>query len=322
MSDRRVGRDVPANGASPATVVEPVRIGPGQAIRVTRTGADGKERIAFIGLIDEVASEGDQLSVTVYAPTKLVTDRREPPFPTPMSDYVLAPKVFDFWWKQLDYVFELPDPWTFPPLPTTLSTDELDIVQRYIRIAANLAGSGVLNALEEGFDVQIPDGPTGIEKIEKRFSPADLQVGFAGLLRQCDSPYERARFERVRGILWQAAEAAHDSERDLRLEHLRTWGGAAKALRKKSLDQLLRDKLVRDEGMRVFEYDEEHSPEQLLKIYNYGELLHWGEESETVAEFERDEFVDSDRRLAYLEAAGALGQLYVGFGELARRAVR
>jgi hypothetical protein len=233
---------------------------------------------------------------------------------------VTAPQVFNFWWKQLDYVFGLPNPRSFPPLPA-LATEELDIVRRYVRVAAELAESGVLNALREGFNVQWPSGPTGPEEIEKRFSRKDLQVGFAGLLRQCDSSKEPAHYERVRGILWVAANAAQDDKHDERIKQLRAWSHATKELHKKSLNQLLRDKLVQEEGLSVFEYDEEHSPAQLLSIYNYGELLHWDKNRDIIAEFERDEYVESDRRLAYLEAAGALGHLYSGFGELARHGI-
>jgi len=303
-----------------ATLVGKMRLSPGQAVRIQRTGLDGKERIAFIGYIGEIINEGDQLRLTVHAPEKLITDRVRPPFDPPFSDHVTAPQVFNFWWKQLDYVFGLPNPRSFPPLPA-LATEELDIVRRYVRVAAELAESGVLNALREGFNVQWPSGPTGPEEIEKRFSRKDLQVGFAGLLRQCDSSKEPAHYERVRGILWIAANAAQDDKHDERIKQLRAWSHATKELHKKSLNQLLRDKLVQEEGLSVFEYDEEHSPAQLLSIYNYGELLHWDKNRDIIAEFERDEYVESDRRLAYLEAAGALGHLYSGFGELARHGI-
>jgi hypothetical protein len=297
-----------------------MKIAPGQAVRLLRTGADGKQRVAFIGYIGEIVDEGDQLHLKVHAPEKLITDRLEPRFPPPFSDYVTMPQVFDFWWKQLDYVFGLADPRSFPPLPTPLSAGEHAIIRRYVRVAAELAESGVLNGLGEGFNVRWPYGVTGPEEIETRFSRKDLQVGFAGLLRQCDSPKERAHFERVRGIIWAAVNTAQDDRHDERIKQLRAWSYAAKALHKKSLNQLVREKLA-EEGWRVFEYDEEHSPMQLLSFYNYGELLHWDRDRDVLGEFERDKYVESDRRLAYLEAGGALGHLYVGFGELARHAI-
>lgn len=92
--------------------------------------------------------------------------------------------------------------------------------------------------------------------------------------------------------------------------HLQAWRAAAKKLRVRSLNQLVRDRLVHEDGLRAFDYQEEHSPAQLLSLYNYGDLLHWdGTKSPVVAEYETDPYVESDRRLAYLDAASALAHV-------------
>lgn len=297
---------------------------PRSYIRVTRTGADGVKRIAFIGYVAEWIPDDASKTVEVKAraPESLIVDDVTVPFPPPLEGHLAEPQVFEFWWKQLHYVFGLPDPRSVPPLPDELSPHERVIVERYVRVAGELAGSGLLNALREGFNVQIPQGPYGPEEIEREFSRTDLQVGFAGLLRQCDSTQERASFHGVRGILTQKANAVHDVMREMRLAHLKAWRDAAKTLRLKSLNQLIRDKLVADEGLQAFAYNEEHSPEYLLSLYNYGDLIHWdSDKSAVVTEFERDPYIESDRRLAYLDAASGLAHLYIGFAELARAAV-
>jgi len=283
-------------------------------LRVLRNG-----RIAFLGYVGETVRDGDDVHVTAYTPEKLVLDSREPPFPPPMPERAVAPTVFDFWWKQLDYVFGLSDPRDFPPLPNSLSAQEANITERYVRVAGDLAASRLINALEEQFLVHMPDGPQGREEIEQRFCGRDLQAGFAALLRQCDSTHEPAHFERVRSILWLASEAASDAWKEKRLRALAAWSMAVKALHRKSLNQLLRDKLV-TEGVGAVRYDEEHSPDQLLSIYSYGDLIHWGDRRDVVAKWEEDDYIESDRRLAYLNAAGALAHVYIGFGELARTA--
>jgi hypothetical protein len=297
---------------------------PRNYIRVTRTGADGVERIAFIGYVAEWVPDDDSKTVQVKAraPESLILDDVTVPFRPPLEEHVAEPQVFEFWWKQLHYVFGLPDPRRFPPLPDVLSPDERVTVERYVHVAAELAGSGLLNALREGFNVRMPEGPHGPEEVEADFSRTDLQVGFAGLLRQCDSTKERASFHGVRGILTRKADAVHDDARTIRLAHLNAWRDAAKKLRLKSLNQLIRDKLVADEGLRAFAYTEEHSPAYLLNLYSYGDLIHWdSDKSAVVTEFERDPYIESDRRLAYLDAASGLAHLYIGFAELARAAV-
>jgi hypothetical protein len=293
-------------------------------IRTTRTGDDGAERIVFVGYISEWVPDDEEKAVHVKAraPESLILEDVTMPFAPPLEEHVTEPKVFEFWWKQLHYVFGLPDPRSFPPLPDVLKTDERASVERYVHVASELAGSGLLNALREGFNVHQTGGAEGPVVIEREFSRTDLQAGFAALLRQCDSTSERASFHEVRGILTRKADAVYDDARSVRLSHLKMWRQAAKTLRAKSLNQLVRDKLVADEGLGAFAYDEEQSPSALLGIYNYGDLIHWDtKKSAVVGEFESDPYTESDRRLAYLDGASGLAHLYIGFAELARTAI-
>jgi hypothetical protein len=295
---------------------------PQMFMRVIRTGPDGVERIAFIGYIEAARHDAaTRLStVNLRAPESLIVESFDPPFRIPLAEHVTAPQVFEFWWKQLGYVFPLPDPRSFPPFPDVLTHEERTVVERYVQVAAHLAGSGLLNALSEGFNIRQREGLGGPEEVTPNFSRADLQAGFAVFLRQCDAD-ERASFHRVRGILDRVAAAINDAFQGARLARLKAWRSAAAALHKKSLNQLIRDKLLADEQLRAFAYEEENTPAELLRIYDYGDLLHWdSERSAELAAFERDTFVASDRRLAFLDGASGLAHLYVGFAELARSA--
>ena len=262
------------------------------------------------------------LHVNARAPESLITEFCRAPFPPPLGEHVGDSRVFEFFWKQLDYVFSLDDPRSFPPLPLDLSPADRATVERFVHVAGELAASGLINAVREGFNVRMPDGPNGEEEITAEFSRTDVQGGFAALLRQCDSSEERASFARVRSILFRACDAATDKMRDARLDQLETWRRAVGRLHSKSLNQLLREKLVRDEGMAAFAYQEEDSPQRLLSIYNYGDLLHWGDHSSVLQALEVDAYLEHDRRLAYLDAACGLAHLYIGFAELARAALQ
>jgi hypothetical protein len=83
---------------------------------------------------------------------------------------------------------------------------------------------------------------------------------------------------------------------------------------------LIRDRLVRDAGAKVLDYQEAHTPKELIRTYDYGELLHWGKERHTLEAWEKDEFLANERRMAFLAAASGLAHAYIGFGELARAA--
>ena len=127
-------------------------------IRVLRTGADGVERIAFIGYVNETQHDAvSKIStLNLKAPESLIVESFEPPFPIPLAEHAAAPQVFEFWWKQLGYVFTLPVPRSFPPLPDVFGDEEREVIERYVQVAARLAGSGLLNALNEGFNISQP----------------------------------------------------------------------------------------------------------------------------------------------------------------------
>jgi hypothetical protein len=302
-----------------------LRLMPQMFMRVTRSGPDGVDRIAFIGYVNDAQHDAETKisTLNLRAPESLILESFDTPFPIPLAEHVTAPQVFEFWWKQLGYVVRLPDPRSFPPLPDVLADDDRRVVERYIQVAARLAGSGLLNALSEGFNVRQPDGLDGPEEITENFSREDLQAGFAVFLRQCDSSDrgERASYHRVRGLLDRAALATSDDDQNERITQLRAWRSAAATLRRKSLNQLIREKLAAEERLRAFLYEEEHTPAELIRIYEYGDLIHWDKGSAQVAAFERDRFTESDRRLAFLDTASGLAHLYIGFAELARTAI-
>ena len=101
------------------------------------------------------------MQVRAFAPERLITDWRTSPFRPPLEEHIRAVAVFEFWWKQLDYVFDLADPRAFPPLPAAVASAQHKVVDRYVRIAGDLAASSLLNTVDEGFFVRMPDGPNG-----------------------------------------------------------------------------------------------------------------------------------------------------------------
>lgn len=176
-----------------------------------------------------------------------------------------------------------------------------------------------MNAIDAGMTVDIEDH-TDTERVLIKLGERDRQLGFAALLRHCDLQNERARFTRVADIIWTAVggdTGLSGEERDRAQEVVKSWRRAAGRLHQKSLEQLIRDKMVAEEGAGVLDFEEEHSPAQLLSIFDYGDLLHWGRHSDAIAEWEQDPLRAGDRRLAFLSAACALAHTYMGFAVLA-----
>jgi hypothetical protein len=283
-----------------------------------RTAEDGVQRLAFANYIDRAEPDGeDRLQVSTKSPEGLL-ESRGLRFVPPMVEEASSVAGFEFHWRTLDYVFGLSDPRSFPSLAIPLPADDQSVVDRYVRTARGLASSGVLNAADEGMQVKIEDD-TDIEHVIVTLSEKDRQVGFATMVRQCDSEKERARFGRVADILWMASERAKDENVEVRQDALERWRLAVRRLQAKSLNQLLRDKL-KEEDMQILAYQEEHSPRFLLSAFEYGDLIHWDKNRVVVANWEQDEYTGGDRRMAFLAAAAALAHVYIGFAVLAETA--
>lgn len=293
---------------------------PDRWVKALRTSPDGVEHVAHVGYISGSEPDGHgQIRVRTSGPEGLLAERPLP-FGAPMASSAPGPEAFEFNWRSLDYVFGLPDPRAFARLAAPLSTEHQRVVDRYVECARDLAASGVVNSIGGGINVDIADSGTG-EELTLAFPEKDRQIGFSTLLRQCDSPSEQAPFKRVADILWQASQASPDGgERDTRPQILAGWRRAAGRLHARSLNQLVREKLAREEHLEILDYEEEHTPNFLLSAFQYGDLIHWDEKRSVLEAWEQDGYTASHRRLAFLAAAVAIAHIYIGFAVLAEAA--
>ena len=288
---------------------------------VIRRG-NGDDRTVFAGYISSARPDGKgNIQVVATGPEGLL-QARQLGFSPPFIEAALEHSTFEFWWRLLDYVFGLADPRAFGSLPSSLLTDEeREVLTRFASTTKDLAASSILNALGGGLFVRLED-QSDVEHVTADFGAKDAQLGFTGLLRQCDSPQESASFKRACDTLWKATgRLGEPADRESRQQALVQWRRAIGHAHAKSIDQLLRDKLVSEEGMGVLEFDEPDSPQFLLSAFSYGDLIHWGEKRPVLAAWDKDEFLSAERRSAFLAAAAGLAHLYIGFGQLAHSAL-
>lgn len=288
-------------------------------VKAMRTTATGEEVLGFVGYVDQARPTGDKLAVSLKGPAGLL-EERPLPFPPPGIEHGTNEDAFGLYWRVLDYVFALPDPKDFPALPGSLDGSDQETVDRFIETRRDLAASTMLNSVDDAIQVAVDDDNSE-GHVTAQFSRRDSQAGFAVLLRHCHSDKEPARFARVADIIWQANERRHDGDYDRRRAVLQQWRRAAGQLQQKSLDQLMREKLAREEAMTILDYPEQWTPSSLLSAFNYGDLLHWDERKrKTIAGWQADDFEGPQTRLAFLAAAAGLAHVYIGFGELAAAA--
>jgi hypothetical protein len=250
----------------------------------------------------------------------LATDSTTLRFPAPLAERAANPAGFEFWWKMLEFVFELPDPARFPKLGMTPGGGDLAALRRYVTAAEEMAESDLLNA-EDAFTVHVADGGAGIEHVDTTFTSNEVTRGFTTLFRQFDSGNEPASFLQAQRILREADLAAPDVRSSERLAQLKLWGRARGNLRAENLKVRVGQKLraagrwadgIPGEGTT--------SPETLISLYQYGELIHW-RETGSILEPAADPFEYAMQRMAFLNAATGLTHVYLGFSLLVRAAL-
>ncbi len=62
------------------------------------------------------------------------------------------------------------------------------------------------------------------------------------------------------------------------------------------------------------------SPQQVISAYQYGDLIHWGDDSKLIA-VASDLFLQVRQQMEFLEAVTGLIHVYLGFSLLVRAAL-
>jgi hypothetical protein len=254
-----------------------------------------------------------------YAPAALL---REYPIPWAPPNWRAPDKAtLAFWWSQIHYVFDLPDPRLFPPFGAPLSSDAAEVIRRFADTTADLASSQVMNTRDTRISISFDDKTNEPSIAEATLPARDATIGFSVLLRQCLSPKDPANYGTVADFIKAAAYAQSDASHTARLESLSAWRGAIESVRKASLEQLVRDRMVAEESWKVFDYREPMTPNKLLQTLNYGDLIHWGSTRGQVVARSADEVESLRQTMDYLDAAVGLGYVLCGFGLLAEAAI-
>lgn len=237
-------------------------------------------------------------------------------FPPPLAEHSPNPTAFDASWHLLQYVFNLPNPRTFPPFANVPSGGSLRVLRRYSAAARELAESAFL-AHPTGMTVHVLDDGSG-ERIDKNFAPRENIRGFSVLFRQFYSNDEPASFNAAQRALRQLNARAEDELVSVREDYLRTWGKAAGRLRGFPLNILVGKQLQTEGRWHAGELvgERDPGPEMLISIYNYGEDIHWGEKRDQLAALDASPFDSARMRLACFNAMVGLAHVYIGFAQI------
>jgi hypothetical protein len=232
----------------------------------------------------------------------------------PLLDRMQNRAYGEFQWRRLQVAFpDLPDPADVPAIPdVTFASDEQDAVDRYLQLAAELAEASLF-AAEEQFTVSIDD-EDGREAIEVTKSARDITAGFLVTWRQFYATAEPASFDKVRGYLIRAATGTPA------FEPIKSWSKAGGRLKNTHLENLVLEGLAaRGDIPAGVPTESTHdpanvdNPQILISKQLYGDLVHWGDKRVDVAAVADDQFMIAWERLNAIEAAVALGYIFIGF---------
>lgn len=260
-----------------------------------------------------------QFTATEFRSTMLPQPLR---FPPPYADSSANPSGYTYWWQLFKIVFDLPDPRRFPTL-SGFSPDELTVIRRYITCCEELSESTLLSS-QGGVSVSVKRAPDGTqeEKVTAKFPPREAIRGTTVLWRQLYSAEERASYSKVRKIIGRRIHNTQDSEHDRRDEVQRRWNWAQGQLRAYLLTFLADRAACQAQGWSTDMLpNADVKPEVLVKLFQYGDLIHWGEGAEELGRLSDDEFKRAWNTMHYLEIVTQLSHFYLGYSLIAKAAI-
>jgi hypothetical protein len=260
-----------------------------------------------------------QVTATEFRGTALPQPLR---FPPPYADRTKNPAGYAYWWQLFKLVFDLPDPRGFPPL-TGFQPAELEVIRRYIASCEELSESTVLSS-NGGVTVNIKRGDDGSthETVTANFPPREAIRGTTVLFRQLYSTKERASYSAVRKLVGRRIHECADTDRDRRDQTQKSWNKAQGQLRAYLLTFLADRAACEAKGWGTAMIpNADVKPEEVVKLFQYGDLIHWGEGAEAFGKLSEDKFNHAWNTLHYLETMIQLSHFYLGYSLLAKAAI-
>lgn len=243
-----------------------------------------------------------------------VTLKFDPPLQASGTDAT----CFDYQWQQLTYLFDLNDPSNFVKVFDGLSQADKELLIRYITTCRNLAGYTVINS-KASFTVPFRGGqPPQVElPSHQEFS------GFSATFRHLHNDQENASFVKAWNVINRAVNTAGLSDEELEgaRSMLKSWKKARARLCEKAAATLICEKLspnLQDDHPRTLKGI---VPDDLIRNFNYGDTLHWGDQREELATLTDDPFDAAFHKFACASTMVSLSHLYFGFAVLVAAAL-
>ncbi|MCH9728970.1 MAG: hypothetical protein K0U84_04695 [Actinomycetia bacterium] len=244
-------------------------------------------------------------------------------FPPPLVEHATDPTAFEHQWQFLTYAFGLPDPSDFPKLPNALTEADRTALDRYVAVCTQLAGYSAISH-QGGITIRASDGKTTYEAIQSSREALD---GTAVRFRQLHTSGGGDKgFDVANTILNKHAQQAQDSRRDERIQVLALWGKARKRLKNRTLKNIVARKVLLnnncpEDKLGDFANYEGFKPDEMLRLFHYGDLVHHGDRSPELDDLAKDPFKRDYYEHIFMVSLLGLSHLYFGYALLVRAAL-
>lgn len=236
--------------------------------------------------------------------------RPAPKFAPPYADLAFDRSKFEYFWAMATFAFELPDPESFPHFEEAITEDDLRTARRFIESCRELASYETIST-DYAVSVSVVDGVVSHESTQLS---REQMRGTAVLFRQLHGT-DKGSYNTVVSILSRLIEKIDDGGKPQRIQLLKAWRSAYGALQRRTVVEIVRDKMYRFLGSS--RTDVNVTPNELLASHFNGDLIHWGDRRD---EHESHDAVVRDmRQLDFLQSLSGLAHFYFGFSLMLAR---
>ncbi|MDJ0363350.1 hypothetical protein [Rhodococcus sp. H29-C3] len=259
-----------------------------------------------------------QITATAYEDSVLPVPLK---FAPPLAHLASDPSGFNHQWQLLTYAFDFDNPRDFPSFMTALTAEELRSLRRFVTVAETVAPYTLVSH-RGGFTMNIANGEATHETV---VADDEVIVGFSVRFRQLhQSSAGDPDFSTVSNILEKHARTQTDSSTQERLDILAKWRkGRAKLMNRNLKNIVAHMVLAADNCPNPADHANYEGliPTELISLFNYGELIHFGKHSAEYEELAEDDFSHDHKQHAFMVSMLGLIHLYFGYAELIRKAI-
>jgi hypothetical protein len=242
-------------------------------------------------------------------------------FPPPLAHLGSDPTTFDYQWQLLTYAFNLPNPADFPQLPGDIPPEDLRRLTRFVEVCEKTAKYTVV-AHKGGVTMTIENG---VSKMEFEQTEDEETVGFSVRFRQLhQSSVGDPDFSVVINVLEKYARQFTDDHTDTRTDILQQWRKARGQLMNRPLQNIVCRMVLEKDGcteIDKFAMYDDVNPVEIINLFNYGELIHYGKHSADYDEMGEDADMEGIQHNNFMQAMLGLVHLYFGFSEVIKSAI-